>query len=243
VQAEELNESNKLKDRLISILAHDLRSPLSTLRGLFKLLEDDSISHEELLGMIPGVVSKLDYTSDFLDTLLFWINSQMDNFHSATKSFSVNEIIDIEFVNYKEQAALKGITLVDSVSQQLTALADPNSFRIVVRNLVTNAIKFSGSDDTITISAIKKEDDILISISDTGVGMTPEQQSKLFKNRVDSEIGTRNESGTGMGLLFCKDLVEKSNGKIWVTSKQGEGTTFYFTIPTENAEKLELQLD
>jgi len=243
VQAEELNESNKLKDRLISILAHDLRSPLSTLRGLFKLLEDASISHEELLDMIPGVVSKLDYTSDFLDTLLFWINSQMDNFHSATKSFSVNEIIDIEFVNYREQAALKGITLIDDVTEKLDALADPNSVRIVVRNLVTNAIKFSGPDDKITISAIKQDHDILVSISDTGIGMTPEQQNMLFKNRVDSAIGTRNESGTGMGLLFCKDLVEKSNGKIWVNSKQGEGTTFYFTIPTENAEKLELQLD
>jgi signal transduction histidine kinase len=243
VQAEALNESNKLKDRLISILAHDLRSPLSTLRGLFKLLEDDSISHEELLAMIPGVVSKLDYTSDFLDTLLFWINSQMDNYHSATKKFSISDIIDIEYTNYKEQAALKGITLVDNVTEQLTALADPNSVRIVVRNLVTNAIKFSGHNDSITISAIKQDEAILISISDTGTGMTEEQQSKLFKNRVDSTTGTSNESGTGMGLLFCKDLVEKSNGKIWVTSQLSEGTTFYFTIPMHNASELELQLD
>jgi two-component system sensor histidine kinase/response regulator len=242
-QAEELNELNKLKDRLISILAHDLRSPLSTLRGLFKLLEDQTISHEELLAMIPGVVSKLDYTSDFLDTLLFWINSQMENYHSATKKFSVNDIIDIEYTNYKEQAALKGITLVDNVTEQLTALADPNSVRIVVRNLVTNAIKFSGHNDSITISAIKQDEAILISISDTGTGMTEEQQSKLFKNRVDSAIGTGNESGTGMGMLFCKDLVEKSNGKIWVTSQLNEGTTFYFTIPMQEAAKLELQLD
>jgi len=242
VQAEELNELNRLKDRLISILAHDLRSPLSTLRGLFKLLEDDSISHEELLAMIPGVVSKLDYTSDFLDTLLFWINSQMENYHSATKKFSVNDIIEVEYANYKEQAALKGINLIDNVTEQLTALADPNSVRIVVRNLVTNAIKFSGDGDSITISAIKQDDDILVSISDTGTGMTTEQQNKLFKNRVDSTTGTRNESGTGMGLLFCKDLVEKSRGKIWVDSQQGEGTTFYFTIRTEDADKLELQL-
>jgi len=242
VQAEELNELNKLKDRLISILAHDLRSPLSTLRGLFKLLEDDSISHEELLAMIPGVVSKLDYTSDFLDTLLFWINSQMENYHSATKNFSFNDIIDIEYTNYKEQAALKGITLIDNTTEPLMALADPNSVRIVVRNLVTNAIKFSGNGDSITISAIKQDDDILVSISDTGTGMTEEQLNKLFKNRVDSAMGTGNESGTGMGLLFCKDLVEKSNGKIWVTSQLNQGTTFYFTIPMQEVNKLELQL-
>ena len=242
VQAEELNESNKLKDRLISILAHDLRSPLSTLRGLFKLFEDESISHEELLAMIPGVVSKLDYTSDFLDTLLFWINSQMENYHSTTKKFSVNDIIDIEYANYKEQAALKGITLTSEIDEPLTAHADPNSVRIVIRNLVTNAIKFSGNGDSITISAIKQGDDILVSVSDTGTGMTAEQQNKLFKNRVNSTIGTRNESGTGMGLLFCKDLVEKSKGTIWVDSKPGEGTTFYFSIPMEDAGKLELQL-
>ncbi len=113
----------------------------------------------------------------------------------------------------------------------------------MVRNLVTNAIKFSGHGDSITISAVRQDNDVLISISDTGTGMTAEQQAKLFKNRVDSATGTRNESGTGMGLLFCKDLVEKSNGKIWVDSTQGEGTTFYFTIPMEDAGKLELQLN
>ncbi|MCR8560131.1 tetratricopeptide repeat-containing sensor histidine kinase [Mucilaginibacter sp. BJC16-A38] len=243
VQAEELNELNKLKDRLISILAHDLRSPLSTLRGLFKLLEDDTISHEELLVMIPGVVSKLDYTSDFLDTLLFWINSQMENYHSATKKFSVNEVIDLEYANCKEQAALKGITLTVRVTEQLTAVADPNSVRIVIRNLVTNAVKFSSDGDCITISATKLDAAILVSISDTGTGMTTEQQNKLFKNRVDSATGTGNESGTGMGLLFCKDLVEKCSGKIWVESQQGSGTAFYFTIPMEDAELPELQLD
>jgi signal transduction histidine kinase len=230
-QAAKLNDLNTLKDRLIAILAHDLRAPLSTLKGLFNLLQDDSISHEEMLAMVPDVIKKLDYTSDFLDTLLFWINSQMENFERAVKTFSIKEIAERETEQYSEQAQKKGITLIDNVPAGLNASADPDSVRIVIRNLITNAIKFSRVDDTIEVSAGMDNDCILVSVKDTGDGMTPEQARKLFKSKVNSKTGTHNESGTGMGLLFCKDLVEKNNGKIWVTSKQGEGSTFSFTMP------------
>lgn len=235
LQAQKLNELNVLKDRLISILAHDLRAPLSTLRGLFSLLQDDSITHQQLIAMIPTVLKRLEYTSDFLDTLLSWINSQMENFDSSVKSFSVKEIIDYEIECYQEQAALKGIALMGNVPHDLLASADPNSIRIVIRNLITNAIKFSGDMDTIKIDAEKSntDDDIIIKVKDSGVGIPPEQLNKLFKSKVDSGIGTKNESGTGMGLLFCKDLVEKCNGKIWVTSEYGSGTEFAFSVPAD----------
>ncbi|HEY9004151.1 MAG TPA: tetratricopeptide repeat-containing sensor histidine kinase [Mucilaginibacter sp.] len=231
-QAHKLNDLNNLKDRLISVLAHDLRAPLSTLRGLFGLLEDDTISHDQFLTMIPQALKKLEYTSDFLDTLLFWINSQMENFDSSAKMFPVKDVISYEVSNYTEQAAEKGIKLMDNVSENITVAADPNSIRIVTRNLITNAIKFSRKDDTIVVSAHQKDDNfILISVKDSGVGMTEKQANKLFKSKVDSGTGTNNESGTGMGLLFCKDLIEKCNGKIWVESTQGHGTEFFFTLP------------
>jgi two-component system sensor histidine kinase/response regulator len=231
-QAEKLNDLNVLKDRLISILAHDLRAPLSTLRGLFDLLQDDSISHHELLEMIPNVLKKLEYTSDFLDTLLFWINSQMENFDASVKNFSIKELVSFEIDSYLEQAALKGIKLVDSIPNDLSALADPNSIRIVIRNLITNALKFSREHDTIEITAWQDNDQqITIKVKDTGVGMSADQREKLFKGKVNSKVGTKNESGTGMGMLFCKDLVERCHGKIWVTSEPGVGTEFMFTVP------------
>lgn len=231
-QAEKLNDLNHLKDRLISILAHDLRAPLSTLRGLFDLLQDDSISHHELLEMIPGVLKKLEYTSDFLDTLLFWINSQMENFDASVKNFSIKELVSFEIDSYHEQALLKGITLVDSIPNALSAWADPNSIRIVIRNLITNALKFSRENDIIEISAWQEDDQKLtVKVKDTGVGMPVEQREKLFKGKVNSKTGTKNESGTGMGMLFCKDLVERCNGKIWVASEPGVGTEFMFTVP------------
>jgi two-component system sensor histidine kinase/response regulator len=242
-QAGKLNELNSLKDRLISVLAHDLRAPLSTLRGLFGLLEDDSITHEQFLSMIPQALKKLEYTSDFLDTLLFWINSQMDNFNSSTKSFTVKEIAAFEVQNYQEQAAQKGIKLIDEVPDLLTVAADPNSIRIVIRNLITNAIKFSRQDDTINVSAHYQDDKyIILSVKDSGVGMSEKQLNKLFKSKVDSGTGTNNESGTGMGLLFCKDLIEKCNGKIWVESQAGSGTEFFFTLPVAGVKEEEVAM-
>jgi two-component system sensor histidine kinase/response regulator len=239
-QAHKLNDLNNLKDRLISVLAHDLRAPLSTLRGLFSLLDDDSISHEQFLSMIPQALKKLEYTSDFLDTLLFWINSQMENFDSSAKSFPIKDVVSYEISNYHEQASEKGIKLIDSVSDSMTVAADPNSIRIVTRNLITNAIKFSRKGDTINISAHNQDDNyILLSIKDTGVGMSEKQLNKLFKSKVDSGTGTNNESGTGMGLLFCKDLIEKCNGKIWVESVQGSGTEFFFTLPVGTVKEEE----
>jgi two-component system sensor histidine kinase/response regulator len=231
-QAQKLNDLNSLKDRLMSVLAHDLRAPLSTLRGLFGLLQDQSISHDEMLEMIPHVLKNLDHTSDFLDTLLFWINSQMETFGNSVKGFNVKDIVVYETENYSDQAASKGITLVDRVPYDIIASADPNSIRIVIRNLITNAIKFSGRNDTIEIFAQKQdEQNNIITVKDSGIGMTPEQLNNLFKSQVSSSTGTNNESGTGMGLLFCKDLVEKCHGKIWATSNVGKGTEFAFTIP------------
>jgi two-component system sensor histidine kinase/response regulator len=231
-QTFKLNDLNKLKDRLISILAHDLRAPLSTLRGIFDLLQDDTITHQEMLDMIPGVLKKLEYTSDFLDTLLFWINSQMESFVSSVTTFSVKDVVRYEVDNYQDAALQKGVTLTDRVQPGLNASADPNSIRIVIRNLITNAIKFTGKGDTVTVSSEITDDEmVLIRIKDTGVGMPAEQASKLFKSKVDSKTGTNNELGTGMGLLFCKDLVEKCHGQIWVTSEPGVGTEFAFNIP------------
>lgn len=238
-QAEKLNDLNILKDRLISVLAHDLRAPLSTLRGLFTLLEDDSLTQQQFLEMIPQALKKLEYTSDFLDTLLFWINSQMDNFERGSKNFMVKEIVDNEVDNYTEQAAEKGITLIGDVPDDIVVSADPDSIRIVIRNLITNAIKFTRKNDTISISAMHTDgNQIQISVKDTGIGMPEKQLNKLFKSKVDSGTGTNNESGTGMGLLFCKDLIEKSNGKIWVTSEPGKGSEFLFILPAGTATTL-----
>jgi len=231
-QATKLNELNLLKDRLIGVLAHDLRAPISTLRGLFTLMIDASISREEFIEMTPRVFNTLEHTSDFLDTLLFWINSQVDNSEKNVKSFYINDVVSRELTHMEDKLQQKNIKVNVKIKPDAIALADPNAVRIVIHNFLTNAIKFSNRDSIIEISA-KAEDGerVTFCLKDHGVGMTEEYLENLFKNRVNSSVGTENESGTGMGLLFCKDLIEKNKGTIWVTSSLGVGSQLCFSLP------------
>lgn len=231
-QATKLNELNLLKDRLIGVLAHDLRAPISTLRGLFTLMIDASITREEFIEMTPRVFNTLEHTSDFLDTLLFWINSQVDHSEKNVKNFHINNVVSRELTHMDDKLLQKNIKVNVKIAPDAIALADPNSVRIVIHNFLTNAIKFSNRDSIIEISARVEDDErVIFCLKDHGIGMTEEYLDNLFKNRVNSTVGTENESGTGMGLLFCKDLIEKNKGTIWVKSSLGVGTQLCFSLP------------
>lgn len=231
VQADTLNELNTLKDRLIGVLAHDLRAPISTLRGLFTLLTDDNLTEEEFVAMTPKVLNKLENTSDFLDTLLFWINSQVDGKTNNIVSFSMGNLVTRELQHIEDKLLQKNISVRLDIPTEIMALADPNSVRIVIHNLLTNAIKFSNRDSNIEISAWVDNDEVNFCLKDHGVGMSAEYLNNLFKSHVTSSAGTENEVGTGMGLLFSKDLIEKQKGKIWARSVLGTGTELCFTLP------------
>jgi len=230
-QATKLNELNLLKDRLIAVLAHDLRAPISTLRGLFKLLTDNSITQEEFVEMTPRVFNTLEHTSDFLDTLLFWINSQVDHTEKNIKSFYIEDLVSRELVHLNDQLKHKKISVDIKVAADAIALADPNCVRIVIHNFFTNAIKFSHRGGTVEIlSHVLDEDWIIFTLKDHGVGMSGEYQENLFKSQVVSGTGTENEIGTGMGLFFCHDLIQNQQGKIWAKSSLGVGTEMSFLL-------------
>ncbi|MFD2145539.1 tetratricopeptide repeat protein [Mucilaginibacter antarcticus] len=231
-QALKLNELNVLKDRLISVLAHDLRAPISTLRGLFNLLTDDTISPEEFAAMTPKVFIKLEHTSDFLDTLLFWINSQVDNAGKRSTPFELADLVNRELAHLEDQLKQKNISVSINVTPDAIAWADPSCVRIVMHNFLTNAIKFSNRDSSIEIEAHPLDGHyIKFCLTDHGVGMSPDYLNNLFKTQVSSRSGTENESGTGMGMMFCKDLIEQQNGTIWAQSELGKGTKLCFTLP------------
>lgn len=231
-QANKLNELNLLKDRLIGVLAHDLRAPISTLRSLFTLMTDKGISQNEFIEMTPKVFKKLEHTSDFLDTLLFWINSQVDSDEVLNKSFSIAEVVNRELTHSDDQLKQKNINVEVDIKQDALAFADPNCIRIVIHNFLTNAIKFSNRGGLIQIASYLNNDgQVIFCLKDNGVGMTVDCLNSLFKTRVNSATGTENESGTGMGLLFCKDLIEKHHGKVWASSNLGLGSEFCFSLP------------
>jgi signal transduction histidine kinase len=193
---------------------------------------DDSITREEFVEMVPRVFNTLEHSSDFLDTLLFWINSQVESTKNTVRSFSISKLVSRELTHLEDQLKQKGISVTTKIAPDALALADPNSIRIVIHNFLTNAIKFSYPNGTIeVISHIYDTEWVLFIVKDHGVGMNEEYLDSLFKNQVASALGTENEAGTGMGLLFCKDLVEKYKGKIWANSKVGVGTELCFVLP------------
>ena len=230
-QAEKLNELNLLKDRLIGILAHDLRAPISTLRGLFNLMTTANITTEEFTDMIPKVFTKLEHTSDFLDTLLFWINSQVGTKPDNMQRFAIAELATHELESMEDQLKNKNLSVNINIPSNTIAFADPNSVRIVIHNFLTNAIKFSHRHGVIEITAFTDNDKVIFTLKDHGVGMPKEYTAGLFKSQVVSLAGTENEIGTGMGLLFCKDLIQKQQGTIWVKSTLGRGTELGFGLP------------
>lgn len=233
-QQQSLNDLNLLKDRLIGVLAHDLRAPISTLRGLFSLMTDDSITQKEFAEMAPKVFNTLENSSDFLDTLLFWINSQVDTSARSFKNFSMDELVSRELMHLEDQLREKDLSVKTDIAADAIAFADPNSTRIVIHNLFTNAIKFSNRGGKIEIISKIEKGKAFFCLADHGMGMKPEYLNGLFKTQVPSSLGTESEKGTGMGLFFCKDLIEKNNGRIWAESTPGHGTRMCFELPGKN---------
>lgn len=235
-QADELKVLNQLKDRIFSIISHDLRSPLATLQSLLGILEQGYLSEAEFKSFIPLLSKDLGYTSHLLDNLLHWSKSQLKGEGISPENFDLGTKINNELSMAEKRAGEKGIVIENLVHQGSTTLfADKNMIALVLRNLIGNAIKFCNEGDKITISSSFNSDNLaLISVMDTGVGISKESVIKIWGNTTFSTIGTNEEKGTGLGLKICNDFVVKNGGKLWVESRPGEGTTFYFTIPQTN---------
>jgi len=231
-----LKESNATKDKFLSIMAHDLRSPFTALMGLSEVLMEnsDQYSREEMNTFIRLINEAAVKTYGLLDDLLVWSRSQMGKMPFNPGSMKLDQLCHevIEVLN--QTAATKRITFDVKVAEDTVVFADEAMIKTVLRNLVSNAIKFSWSDSVITIFSEQGPSDAMLTVgvADKGVGMTEEAMTKLWKlSEQASTKGTNNEEGTGLGLLICKEFVEKQGGRIWVDSIQGEGSTFCFTVP------------
>ena len=236
-----LNESrqrlsmlNSDKDRFISILGHDLKNPISNLLGLSDVLKEEfqELNTIENESIINDINKSAALTNKLLDDILMWARTQQGNIVFSPQNLRLvdvcNQIIDI----LKPNAYAKGIAISCKITGQLFVHADVDMLSTIVLNLVTNSLKFTNNNGLIIIDAEQKDTDIIISVSDNGIGISNENIGKLFNiSEVLSTKGTENETGTGLGLLICKEFVEKHNGKIWVESEEGVGSSFYFSIP------------
>ncbi len=240
-----LRELNTSKDTFFSIIAHDLRGPLSSLHELTQFIEEnlDRYSPEELKEMLLLQKISSENLYKLLENLLTWSRVQRGMMPYQPQQIDIRWLVDRNIQLLALHAEKKQITLTNLIKEKMDVSIDFNMIDTVIRNLISNALKFTSTEGTVEISAQQDEHKVEVSVSDTGIGIETEDISRLF--RIDTKykrLGTAQEEGTGLGLILCKEFVEHHGGKIWVESLVGKGTTFRFTLPRglkENEEEHE----
>ncbi len=235
VQKEQLEELLAVKDKFLSIIAHDLRSPFSTILGLSELLTEriDDYSLEMLRDVAQTIHSSGQRAYELLENLLKWSKSQGNSIEFNPELLSLKVLVDSVMGNYRAYAKQKNIQLHNEVVRGISINADEPMLRTIFRNLIHNAVKFTYPGGAVSVCALKKGSVVEIMVRDTGVGMSSVQLQELFRlDKSTTTFGTNKEQGSGLGLLLCKEFIERHNGNISVESEQGVGTCFLFSIPS-----------
>lgn len=230
----QLQEMNATKDKFFSIIAHDLKNPFNTLLGFTELIKDnyESYTSEQIREYMNILYETSRNSYSLLKNLLEWSRSQTGKLENDPAMIDLSDIVEGSVELLSSNAARKGIMVKNQIKVKTLVFADYNMTDTIVRNLISNAIKFTPEKGSIVISCKSDQDQIVCCISDTGIGIPQENQARLFQmDKNFTTKGTANESGTGLGLMLCKEFVEKSKGKIWVESKPGHGSRFYFSLP------------
>ena len=229
-------ELNATKNKFFSIIAHDLKNPFQALFGISEVLYRnlDDMDREEIREYCKSIYESSNNLYNLLENLLQWSRTQLGNLKLNPQSLplkeTTDEIIDLLRINIEE----KDIQVRNEIGDFITAYVDKNVFGTILRNLLSNAIKFTEEKGVVTISAETEPDRTVVALNDTGKGIPKEQLDHLFRVRSNQYTkGTSDEQGTGLGLILCKELVEKSRGQIWAESEVGKGSTFKFTLPKE----------
>ncbi len=227
-----LRSLNLTKDKLFSIIGHDLKNPLSNIIGFTGLLQSNDYKPSEVVDINRHIHKSARAMADLLESLLQWSRTQQDNHNILPQRINIGEIAGKCIDLMMASATAKDIDVTTDIEKDSTAVGDKEMITTVIRNLVSNAIKFTWSGGKIHVGYRKKGKCAIISVSDTGVGI--KNTRNLFAlDQTTTTKGTAGESGTGLGLVICKEFIEKNQGDIWVNSKPGKGTTFYFSLPLE----------
>lgn len=232
--ARELKAANETKDKFFSIIAHDLKAPLGTIIGFGELLKErlDASNNTEEAEFAGIIYHTSRQTYRLLENLLEWARLQQGTMPFKPSLVPIGKLIDETIGLLNENANLKQIALQRAVPEDLLAYADEYMLKTILRNLISNGLKFTKNKGSIEVKADLVENEVIVSVKDNGIGIEPKETEKLFNPAANyTRPGTANEPGTGLGLMLCKEFVEKHGGKIWVESVPGKGSTFYFTIP------------
>jgi signal transduction histidine kinase len=236
---EELEQSNNMKDKLFSIIGHDLRGPISNITSMLQLLNGETITPDEKKYLMDGLIIHTKASAETLDKLLFWGQAQLKGISLNQQDFDSENIVRNNLSLIQMQAMQKKIVVTSKVPPGTRIKADPVHFDFVVRNLLSNAVKFTRIGGNVTIGAIEGQERGFVTfyVHDNGVGIAKERLSYIFETFGKSTRGTANEKGTSIGLMLCKEYVAKNGGRIWVQSELGNGATFSFTMLLPDSAK------
>ena len=233
----DLKESNATKDKFFTIISHDLKGPFSSLLGFSDILvtEAEKYDRDAIVEFSKIINASSHHLFDLVQNLLLWAGSQSGKLQNNPERVNLRELCIKNISVLKNSAEEKNIALNQEIPENQYVYVDRNIASTVIRNLISNAIKFTNSGGTVSITSVEKDNLIEISVIDTGIGISEENRKKLF--RIDAHYstdGTFAEKGTGLGLITCKEFIEKSGGEIWIEGEQGKGSTFKFTLPISN---------
>lgn len=232
--SQELKELNASKDMFFSIIAHDLKNSFNGLLGFSEFLKDNisSLDEEQIEDLAKDIHHSGQYIYNLLNNLLQWSRLEKGMLKCCPEKVNIFDLINSLMPLLSATAKEKSINISLNGDNSVYGFVDRNMLSSIVQNLVSNSIKFTPKNGDIKINITRNSQNVQIDIMDTGVGMTTSQMEKLFKiESCYSQRGTEGETGTGLGLLLCREFVEKNQGKIWVTSEVGKGSNFSFTIP------------
>ena len=238
IQNQELELLNTEKNKLMSIIAHDLRSPLASIQNYLEMLIEYDLNDLQKHELERELLNSTKETSAMLSKLLTWSKSQLHGVAAYPKNLNLNRLLEDTLNSEKAIAERKGIVLDYYFDNSVHIYADRDMMQLIVRNFVGNAIKFTPAGGSITLRAEVADENCLISIQDTGIGISPERQDAIFSLKAQSTYGTKGEKGVGLGLLLCMDYINAQNGKIWFVSAPETGTCFHISIPLCKHERL-----
>ena len=229
-QTQELTELNSLKNKLFSVIAHDLKSPMYALRNLFYHIQRHNLPVSELRKMIPDVVNDLNYTTGLMENLLLWAKSQMLSSQAQMEDLNISLMIQETIQLLQLQANAKNIALRNNVEGNYFVYADKGMISLVIRNLLSNAIKYTPEKGMICVDLEETHEHTQVFVEDTGIGLSEEAIAKINQNNYFTTPGTASEAGTGLGLMLCKEFLQKNGGQLNIKSKPGKGSVFSFSL-------------
>lgn len=229
--ADELKRVGMQKDRILSIVSHDLRGPLASLSAVIELLDMELISADDWKDLKPSLIRQFNGTDETLQDLLMWAKGQFEGANPRMQPNSVREAVTVSEELLDVLARQKGVAIVNDVSPDAVVMCDRSHLLAILRNLVTNAVKFSKPGQTVTILDGITDGMRIVSVRDEGVGMSAERRDKLFEGTGITTAGTAGELGSGLGLVFVRDLVQRNGGRIFVESTEGKGSVFTVALP------------